>query len=232
MHDEQFDRLDTYNNTSLGLLFLTGVIKPFTKITFKREGRRTVNIYGCHFPNDLPDVSDFDSYNIVVAHKFYDYNLDKDSLHKEDLEKHPFSMYLLAHDHSPYELKTERVSDGLVRIVRPGSFSRGTAHAYNNSRLIYVDVVTIGDKVEVIRDTLNVKKPEDIFSAAVLDKVDVKDYSDALTKQLNNLITKLYEVEDAKSSVYSILDTLEVDLDVKVRIESYLYDAGILRKDV
>lgn len=229
-HDQQYDRLDTYDKTSLGLMFLTGVISPFTKITFEREGKRNVNLYGCHFPNDVPEVGDFDSYNILVAHKFYEYNLDKDSLTKEELEKHPFKMYLLGHDHVPYDMVTQRTSDGLVRIVRPGSFSRGTAHSYNNTRMVYVDIISITDKVDVVRDTLPVKKPEEIFSASVIDKVDMKGLSNDLSKQLSDLITKLYEVEDNGGSVYSVLDATEVDPKIKARIESYLYEAGILRK--
>lgn len=229
-HDLQFDRLDTYEKSSLGLMYLTDVLIPFSRITFKREGKRDVNIYGCHYPNDIPDISDFDSYNILAAHKFYEFNMDKDSIRKEDLEKNGFSMYLLGHDHVPYDLLTMRTSSGVVRIVRPGSFSRGTAHAYNNTRMVYIDIVRIKDKVEVVRDTLQVKKPEEIFSASVLDKLDTKDLSNVLSKQLSDLVTKLYESDDSESSVYKILDSTQVDPKVKGRIEGYLYDAGIFRR--
>lgn len=230
-HDLQFDRLDTYEKSSLGLLYLTDTIQPFIKITFKRQGKKDVVIYGCHYPNDIPEVSDFDSYNILAAHKFYEFNLDKDSIKKEDLDINPFNMYLLGHDHVPYDLVTVRTKDGIVRIVRPGSFSRGTAHSYNNTRLVYIDIVRIKDRVEVVRDTLQVKKPEEIFSASVIDKIDTKDLSNDLSKQLSDLITKLYEVDDNESSVYKVLDATQVDPKVKSRIEGYLYEAGIFRRN-
>lgn len=226
-HDQQWDRLDTYDKTSLGLMFLTGVIEPFSRITF--NGSRKVNIYGCHFPNDIPDIADFDSYNIVVAHKFYDYNLDKDSLYQEDLEKNSFSMYCLGHDHVPYETKAIQTKSGVIRVVRPGSFSRGTAHSYNNSRMVYVDLISVGSKVEVNRVTLAVKKPEEIFSAGVLDRINIKDTSNKLSQQLSNLVSKLYEMGDNVNSIYTILDSTEMNSDVKTRIETYLYNAGIFR---
>lgn len=231
-HDEQYDRLDSFDKVALGNMFLTRVIDPFTQITFKRSGKRNVNIFGCHYPNDVPEIADFDSYNILASHKFYEFNLDSTSLTKEDIEKYPFNMYLLGHDHVPYETLSLTTSSGVVRIVRPGSFSRGTAHSYNNSRLVYIDIVSIKDKVEVVRDTLPVKKPEEIFSSSVLDKVTGKDLSNELSKQLSDLITKMYEFDDKGNSVYNLLDSTPMDVNVKSRIESYLYEAGILRKAV
>lgn len=81
-------------------------------------------------------------------------------------------------------------------------------------------------------DTLPVKKPEEIFSSSVLDKVTGKDLSNELSKQLSDLITKMYEFEDKGNSVYNLLDSTPMDVKVKTRIENYLYEAGILRKAV
>lgn len=227
-HDLLYDRLDSYQRTSLGLMEFADFIEPFSQITFT-GGSRDVVIYGVHYPNELPEVSDFDSYNIVAAHMFYNIGADN-TINKKELDKNNFQMYLLGHDHVPYDLKVEKTKSGLVRIVRPGSFSRGTAHAYNNARMVYVDIVSVDEKVEVIRETLNVKKPDEIFSASVVDKVDNEEFQSMLSKQLNDLVTLLYSTNSSGGLIYKFLDEAVVEKRVKNRIETYLTEAGIYRK--
>ena len=230
-HCEIFDRLDSLERTSLGLLFETGVIEHLDSITI-RSKERVVNILGCDYPNDLPEVTDFKAYNIAVAHKFYEFDLSDESLQEKDLEKYGFNMLVLGHDHVPYDLKTVDTKMGKVRIVRPGSFMRGTSHSYNTKRRVYTDTIEFNGTIRVIRDVLPVKSPEEIFSSSVMDKVDTKDLNKDLSRRFIELVTKIYNSDDNGMNVYNIIDDTSIDPAVKNRIELYLESAGIFRKTV
>lgn len=231
MHDEIFDRLDSLDRTSLGLLFETKAIEHLDYIKVKVCGR-VVNIIGCDFPEDFRSITNFNEYNIGVAHKFYEYDLSDESLKKEDLSKLGYNLLILGHDHVPYNTVTEMTDFGKVSIIRPGSFMRGTSHSYNTKRRVFIDTLEIGEGIKVIRDVLPVKAPEEVFTAAVIDKVDTKELSKRLSERFSELVTKIYSDKRDKVSVYSILDETEMDMSVKQRIESYLEAAGIFRDKI
>lgn len=232
-HDEINDRLDSYDRTTLGLLILTGVVKHFTKVTFNRPDKMPIVVTGLPYPNDIQGVTDFQVYNILMAHMFYNYSLDKDSLEKADLEKYGYNMYILGHDHMPYDNEKVETDMGKVSVIRPGAFMRGTSHNYNTKRLVNVDYVTISKEgISVKRDVLPVKPPEEVFPASVLDKVLDKDLSKNISKQLSDLITKMYELGDKNNSVYTVLDASPVDIEIKKNIEMYLEQEGIFRKNI
>lgn len=229
-HDIQNDRLDTIEKSTLGILYLTEVVYPFVKVTFKRGEKTPIVITGLHFPNEVEPITEFGAYNILCCHKFYNVPADKDSLLKKDLENYGYNMYICGHDHIPYELEKVPTKDGVVSIVRPGSFMRGTSHNYNTKRLVYMDEIRFNGKVEVERHTLPVKDPKDIFPASVTDKVEDGSLKD-ISKQLADLVTQMYESKSSNNSVYSILDESPVDIKIKKRIVEYLESHGIFRKD-
>ena len=128
-HDISNDRIDTIDKSSLGILYLTNVVEPFTDIKFGDK----IEVTGVPFPTEIPPVKDVSKFNICVCHKFYDMLSDKDTLKKEDVKDLGYNVYVMGHDHVVYDL--ERVYNSY--IVRPGSFMRGTAHNYNTDRMVY-----------------------------------------------------------------------------------------------
>ena len=234
-HDIPSDRLDNISKTSLGICYLTESINPFTEIVFEREDRDIV-ITGTPFPNDIEPVKEFESYNINVCHKFYEVSTDQNSLMKKDLTKLGYNLYICGHDHVVYPLEKETTTEGIVYIIRPGSFMRGTAHKYNTTRMVYMDVLDFskkvrekGKQIEIERVTLPVKDPREIFSATVVDKGQDRDLKD-ISQELANLVDRLYSQDVAETSVYDVLDNSVIDAQIKDRIVQYLELYGIYRK--
>lgn len=229
-HDIISDRLDSIEKTSLGILFLTDTVSPFKKVVFQRDGKTDVVFHGCHFPNAPEEVSDFRQYNILVCHKFWNVPSDKDSLLKSDLERLGYNMYICGHDHVVYDPEKVPYNGGAATIIRPGSFMRGSSHQYNTRRLVYFDIIEFNGAVKTHRETLPVKEPAEVFPASAVDRVVETNVKD-LTKQLSELVTKMYEMDNSNTSVYQILDESPIDPKVKDRIQSYLEANGIFRKD-
>lgn len=230
-HDLLQDRPDSFDRTTLGLMYISGTFEPFTEIRFKRKDSLDVVLHGVPYNTEIPYLKSYEDYNVLVGHEFFEFSLDKDSIVRSDCDLMGYNMMLLGHDHVPYDDVLVDTSFGSTRIVRPGSFMRGTSHNYNTNRMVYADTISFDGMVEVVRDTLPVKKPAEIFPASVMDKIDDKEQVRDLSKQFMELVSRLYETDDNKVSVYSVLDETEMDVDVKKCIEAYLEQYGIFRKN-
>lgn len=233
-HDLTYQRLDSLDKSALGLMIEAEVIKPFSLLRFNLSGQASLNIYGAHYSEEFHPLMELDTshnpigdYNILVAHAFYNFDLDSSSLHEKDLVNLGYDMYVLGHDHTPYDLET---AGGKSLVVRPGAFMRGTSHKYNLSREVYVDIVKYENKkVAVDRCTIETQPAELVFSSLVTDKADIKTLSNDLKSQFNFLITMLEAPSSNNNFVYLILDKMQIQPKVKARIEQYLTDFGVFR---
>lgn len=230
-HDIAYESLDTLSKSALGILFEVNALSPFSDI-FITGTKTPVHIKGYHYSEVPEEPSDFSSYNIMVAHMFYEFDLSKESLKKEDLSRLKYNMLVLGHDHTPYDLLTEDTTSGKVRIVRPGSFSRGTAHSYNTNRSIFMDVLNVNGKINIQRMIVPSKPADQVFSATVLDKTDLKQLNKELSEQFIDLVNRIYSQDSSSFDVYQALDSSTASQEVKDRIVMYLEQAGIFRKDL
>lgn len=173
-------------------------------------------------------------YNICVAHKYFEFDLSPaESLWSRDLDKLGYNAYLLGHDHVPYEDKTLIDSElGEVKIIRPGSLTRGTKHGYQLNREVYIVDIVIDGSVRYERRALAVRPASEVFKSEAVDTVSVSTLSKGIKTRLNSLVSKIYSRDGAKIDVYEILDGSEetVDREVKARIENYLVARGIMRQ--
>ena len=230
-HDISFESLDTLSKSALGILFEVNALVPFSDIYVK--GTRTpVHIKGFHYTEEPTEPDDFTYYNIMVAHMFYEFDLSKESLNKEDLARLKYNMVVLGHDHTPYDLLTEDTISGKVRVVRPGSFSRGTSHSYNINRSIFIDVLNINGQINIKRFLVPSKPSDQVFSSTVLDKTDLKELNKELSEQFIDLVNRIYSQDTSSFDVYQALDSSTASQEVKDRIVMYLEQSGIFRKDL
>lgn len=230
-HDIVYDRIDTLDRSALSLAFIAGVIKPLKTLTIK-TGEFTYRVKGFNYGEPIVEAEDKTLFNIAVAHCFYESGLDKDSLDKDKINDLGYKVYLLGHDHVPYKNKTEVTSVGETLILRPGSFTRGTSHSYNTERGIFVDLLacTAVKGFMFTRLELQVKKPNEIFSEATLNRIKDGDILPDLGNEFSNLVTSLYRSRDYRKSVYDYVDSVEnMDAKVLAMIEKYLTSVGIYR---
>lgn len=213
-HDLSNDRLDSIDNSSLGLLYLLDIIKPFSLIETPH-----FTITGVPFPDEVP-VRISEKYSICVSHRFYNMS-ESNSLNKDSVKELGYNMYCLGHDHAVYDLTDV---DG-IKVVRPGSFMRGTSHYYNTSRLVYTDIIDY--PVSVTRVTLPVKEPDQVFSATVLEKKSLQ----TVTQDFSELISKLYDNNVQDEDIYQILEQNVININIKKQIIQYLEQSGIYKEE-
>ena len=135
-----------------------------------------------------------------------------------------YNMVILGHDHIQYPSKL----CGSSLVVRPGSFSRGTAHYMNLVRGIDVADYSLDERtVEYV--PVACKESKYVFSTSAFHKEEKPDVIiSKVNEHMLSLVNSL-ERSDSKSKVYDVLDKFEVSQDVKKVIEVYLVNEGIYR---
>lgn len=226
------------DKSATGLLFKTGYVKELRSVEFLCNAGYTVGIHGFHYPEDITPATALEQdskINICVAHKFYKVGHKiEETLLAEDIDKLGYNIYVLGHDHVPYDL----VNHNGAYIVRPGRFMRGTSDNYNlEDTNVYADIIHFGCEneqpvISVTRQIIKSKTAMEIFNIHAINK-------DKTGKELENLSDKvatLLDMMDIKSNyssnedIYTILDSLEISIKIKERIEMYLQAKGIYRE--
>ena len=135
-HDVIYERMDTFDESPLNFLFMTGVVKHLEQLEYDN-----VLIKAFDYTSPITVNETKDKYTVCVAHQYYNTPLYKFYIKPEDALNLGYQAYVLGHDHTVYD---DIVNDKF-RIIRPGSLSRGTAHSSNLIRDIYAvifDTVT------------------------------------------------------------------------------------------
>lgn len=229
-HDITYDRLDTFEKSALGFLMELGVIKHFREFRVISQENMSVYMRAYDYSEPLEPRSDYTYYNIAIAHMFYNFNLDDDSIMEKDLKHYGYNMYILGHDHADYPNLEVNTDMGKVKIIRPGALSRATTHSYNITRTVNVDIMTIGKEIELERVSVPCKPAEEIFSAQVIDRVSTKELAKEFKEGFNDLVTQLYHTAENGINVYDVLDGTSIDPRIRSNIQMYLESHGILRK--
>ena len=197
-----------------------------------------MSLFGYDYENIITPVRALENtgdVNICCCHRYYNYSYSNTSLTKNNIIDLDYDIYCTGHEHQPYELT--KVNNKLV--IRPGRFMRGSSDNYNiEDTSVYMDVIQfMGSKekpsIQVIREVIPTKSPNEIFSTKAL----TKDNSDKVLSSLSEKVTSLLDKMDFKGStnnldVYQVLDELEVDSKIKNRIETYLQAEGINRSKI
>ena len=195
-HDLYFRNETVENTTILDNLFKTGV-KHLECLKFK-----DINLVGIDYGHDFPVFENSSTYNIVVAHSFFEdsfygstgnHNLTIDGL---KVMKN-VNAVVLGHDHNTYKILD---IDG-VKIVRPGSLMRGTSHTCNINRIPQVAVFDTETKEWKYVPITNVPG-EEVFKKKVLLEKD-------LDINMNDIISNLSSY-DKSSNIFKILHENEV----------------------
>ena len=168
------------------------------------------------------------STKIFCGHYFYlnGFNDTAHTLSPELCKELGYNMYFLGHDHTPYEpLKVNG-----YEVHRPGSFSRATSDTCqvtrDNIQICLYDVATC--KVEYV-DIPNVLPSKDVYKEAkLIEKMTVSNIDTTLSEDIDNLIDSMSF--DFSSDIYTVLDSLNINEEVKDKVTEYLTEEGLFRK--
>lgn len=236
-HDVQYGRIDDIGGTSLGVLFKAGLLKPLFSGAFSLFINEDVLVEGYNYGEDISLAHPHGSakLSICISHSYgEDCSFgasDTPEYFKFDSMQPdaPYDVYVLGHDHSYHE--TKDLYGGLSKLYRLGALSRATSSISDTSRDIQVLELDINEDGSYIpiQVHIDIEPAENCFSALALDK-------DMMSKRDRSLINKSLEEVLAnldfsvKSSIFDILDSMELDDKVKSIVERYLNNAFIVRK--
>lgn len=173
-------------------------------------------------PKATPNV-----FNILIGHYFYlsGFGDEQHTLSPALCKDLGYNMYFLGHDHSPYD---PLIING-YEVHRPGSFSRATSDTCqvnrDNIKICIFDTDTC--KVDYV-DLPGVLPSKDIYKEAkLLSKMNEKDVDITLSENIGNLISSLSF--DFSSDIYTVLDSMEIEKEIKDKVIEYLNGEGIYR---
>jgi len=228
-HDLPYEKVENVVKTPLGILLQTNYMKSFREMNLCL-GDKNINIEAFHYPDTLTKAK-LGDFSVCVAHRFYNYNFSESTLRRQNIEDLAYDYYVLGHDHVPYD----DVRIGRQVITRPGALLRGTKHEYNLNRDIYLDalIFTIEDNKVVVthkRHILKSELAEKVFSARAYSPKGNKFEFEDFEEKVEELLSKMDEFGTEHFSVYKILDALSLEEPIRLRIEKYLEDCGIIRR--
>lgn len=128
-HDIQNYNLHKLKESTLGLIFSIGLIKPLTRISVNG-----IIFDGMTLGNKVIEQSSFDLTNtsFLLGHYFYNNSLDPDySITDDQIINMNYDYLFLGHDHKPYSVKTI----GKTLLHRGGSICRNTIDDFNLKRV-------------------------------------------------------------------------------------------------
>lgn len=213
-HDIIFERIDTFEESPLNFLFMTGVVKHLDTLEYG-----DVILKGFDYTTPITPNEITDKYVVCVAHQYYNTPLYKYYIKPEDALGLSYPAYVLGHDHTVYD----DVSNDKFTIVRPGSLSRGTAHSSNLMRDVYGVIFDTITKT-FTRITIPTQKATDVFK-------EIKYVEKSLETSVDEIIDKMEFSADI--SIYDMLDEAkDVPKEVIDLIVQYLEANGIFRKGI
>lgn len=213
-HDIIFERADTFEESPLNFLMMTGVVKHLDELEY---GDTLIKGFDYTTPITKNEVND--KYVICVAHQYYNTPLYKFYIKPEDALNLNYPAYVLGHDHSVYD----DITNDKFKVIRPGSLSRGTAHSSNLMRDVYGVIFDTVTKT-FTRITIPTQKATDVFK-------EIKYIEKSLETSVDEIIDKMEFSADV--SIYDMIDEAkDVPDNVKQLIIQYLEKNGIFRKGI
>ena len=213
-HDLIFERIESFDESPLNFLFMTGVVKHLTELEYG-----DVLVKGFDYTTPISPNEVIDKYTICVAHQYYNTPLYKYYISPTDALSLSYNSYVLGHDHTVYD----NVTNDKFNVIRCGSLSRGTAHSSNLMRDVYVDIFDTITKT-FTRVQVPTQKATDVFK-------EIKYVEKSLETSVDEIIDKMEFSAD--KTIYDILDEhKELPQEVKDLIMKYLEDNGIFRHKV
>lgn len=231
-HDIAYARMDTIMKSPFRALLESGYLKLFGSIELVSHNYSYLFISGaqvyepCLFREEATlkaGSSDLGQAHLC-AHRFYKAG-EENTLQTPFIKECKYDAVILGHDHVQYPIET--VAN--TKIVRPGAFSRGTAHFMNLVRGVDVAQYNLDHKTFTYTPVA-CKDSKLVFTSAAYNKEQrAKPEIKVVSDKLMELVT-LLETRKGSNKVYTVLDAIQLNPTAKKLIESYLISEGVYRE--
>lgn len=216
-HDIQNYNLSKLKESTLGLIFSIGLIKPLTRISING-----VIFDGMTLGNKVIEQETFQLNNpsVLLGHYFYNNSLDPEySITDDQIVNMNYDYLFLGHDHKPYVTK----SIGKTKLHRGGSICRNTIDDFNFKRVPSFYRFNIKTNSEFNVDFLEIENSlstKDIYIPEVFKTNITKINKEYLTDISTILKSFNKNVNVNSNKISSILLSLNVPDDVYHCIEN------------
>ena len=226
-HDIAHGNVDFLDKSPLTILFAS---KLFSNFDFSIDDCyfRLENYY-CGVDSLVPfkGIITNAKYGVFVGHYFYlsGFGDMAHTLTPDLCKKLGYNLYLLGHDHTPYE----PLSINGYEVHRPGSFSRATSDTcqVNRDEIGVCIFDTETHKMEY-KNIPNVLPSKDVYKESkLLSKLNESSIDISLSEDIDNLIDSL--TFDFSSDIYKVLDDMNLEEEVKKKAIEYLESEGMFR---
>lgn len=212
-HDIRYDRLDTLNDTSLGVLLISGFLKRLSEnpINLNDDG---LQIIGYDFSQKIISCDEDRSKQICVAHEYFQCGFSDTSLQTEDLDAFGYGTYVFGHDHAPY-MPMKQAS---WTLYRPGSLSRNSSDAHNLMRIPRVLVYDVSSDHWGFVDVSVAKKP---------DEVIMRNQDEVSLSMFDLVETLCSSYDGGQTSVRAYVSDLGLPNEINNIVTQYLDKLGV-----
>lgn len=165
--------------------------------------------------------------NILIGHYFYlsGFGDEQHTLSPALCKKLGYNMYFLGHDHTPYD---PLIING-YQVHRPGSFSRATSDTCqvnrDNIKICIFDTNTCNTNYI---DLPGVLPSKDVYKETkLISKLNESNIDITLSENIDHLISSM--TFNFSSDIYTVLDEMEIEKEIKDKVIEYLNGEGIYR---
>lgn len=209
-HDIKNNRMDSLQSTALGILISTGYLN-----LAPRELEIENTLFRCYnYPEELQSKQT-EKYEVCVAHRYYEFGLAWDSLHKEDVKNLNYDAMILGHLHNPCETETI----GNTILYRPGSLSRSTSEPYNKLRVPRALMFNVVNHKAAYIDVA-CGTADEVF----VNQIEANNQASFSMRDLIQFITTSYSSSDMNVREY--FNSIEIPYGCRERIAKYLDAVG------
>ena len=224
-HDMYYQNDSEFDKTLLYQAFALGLIEHLDTLEVG-----PVTIIGVDFLKDFPKASNSTGYKVLVGHCFYENErfggAGNGNLTKEKCKDLGYNVYILGHDHTPYET----IKELTYEVIRPGSLMRGTSKTCNLYRKVNVEILDTNTFTWEEREIPCKPGTEVFIEKAVLSKS--KDLDLNLEDLLENFTASkgvdIYNIIDEREETAKEILKDKYDEVIKV-INMYLESRGVFR---
>lgn len=209
-HDIKNNRMDSLSSTALGILMATGYLTLAPKEM--QIGNTIIRCF--NYPEEIEPKTSY-SYELCVAHRYFEFNLAWDSLNKDNIVDLNYDAMVLGHYHVPCD--TEKI--GNTTLYRPGSLSRSTSEPYNKLRVPRVLLFNCMNHKSMYID-VPCGSAEEVF----VQEIEANNQAMMSMKDLIKYITSSYSSSDM--NVRDYFTKLELPYGCKEKIAKYLDEIG------
>lgn len=220
-HDVPSYREDLLNETSLGLLNLSGVLKVERGCIINSKLPQSLNID--ILPLRLKDAIEYiksketinsNKTNILLGHHFL-----TDLQQEINLAELGYDYICLFHDHKDYE----EITLGKTKVLRSGSLLRNAAHEHIFKQKIgyYQFIFNNTNFIDYKYVNINYEKAEDVFKEEIVTGLNKEQKK--FIESIDMIIKKCSDKFDKNNNVFSIKQIL-IDLKMPKKCFSYLQE--------